>query len=734
MVATEPTSEHLHETFLRQGQVKHALKTAMACCLATALAFYFHLENALFAPLLTFILMTRGMPNPNLNWLLTLVAVGINTTVSALLLLAFEGAPYLYVALMLLWIFISLLFANWFPLPATLAVLVSAISIFVKLYGTVGETLAFYLGYGLNLLFAGLAVIIIHNLLWPLTAPKVFLQTLAEVYDNLEERCRQAATRIRSGEAPQVVVSAPEWAPFRPLRQALAPELRWSRDTSNPFARMILACRSLNLRLWFFNKSVAPMVPAIMPAEVHQPLADLLGRCAGYLHTLFEGAVHRQPVPPMDAALLEDLESTRWAAGPEPLSGDVLLTWRVLNLAVQDLQSVTVCHNALLASLRRGLMGGLSTLKTTTIGKPLIDENSLHASAKLVIMLLLLLLAEVEFSLPGGQHAVFATFGGQNVAFFATFFASTGNLGQQNKADLVGSAGLLAGFAYGVVAAFLTSHQPQFPLLLALVLLGEYLAALVFFTVPRYSIAGFQAGLALFFAYLATPGPEWGSFTLVWTRFAGLVVAGFTAIVIHAYLWPVLPMRQLRDLIAAALKDTAESLGQLFSVPRAAWKGTPKSLGETVRRARDLLDDARYLPGPDHADPAYQGILMNLQEIDANLEFVHFLIGLEKEHSLRVRLFQESGDYADQARKNLDHVTRQFQRDLNLAAGLEAIHWEPDVLGRWRRTLQEVEPSPESSLAAGRTAVIARCLDQIAQATERISAIVGEINIRNARS
>ena len=30
-------------------------------------------------------------------------------------------------------------------------------------------------------------------------------------------------------------------------------------------------------------------------------------------------------------------------------------------------------------------------------------------------------------------------------------------------------------------------------------------------------------------AYLATTGPEWGSFTTVWTRFAGLVVAGFTA-------------------------------------------------------------------------------------------------------------------------------------------------------------------------------------------------------------
>ena len=225
----------------------------------------------------------------------------------------------------------------------------------------------------------------------------------------------------------------PEWAPFRPLRQTLAPELRQSHDTSNPFARMILACRSLNLRLWFFNKSVAPMIPTIMPAEVHQPLANLLERCAGCLHTLFAGAVHRQPVPPTDAALLEDLDSAHWEAGPAPPSGDVLLTWRLLNLVVQDLQTVTFCHNTLITSLRRGVMGGLSTLKATTIGRRLIDANSLHASAKLVIMLLLLLVGEVEFSRPGGQHGFFATLGGSRSPFLRPFLRPPVTLGSKTR-------------------------------------------------------------------------------------------------------------------------------------------------------------------------------------------------------------------------------------------------------------------------------------------------------------
>lgn len=291
----------------------------------------------------------------------------------------------------------------------------------------------------------------------------------------------------------------------------------------------------------------------------------------------------------------------------------------------------------------------------------------------------------------------------------------------------------MGGFAYGVVAAFVTSRIPQFPLLLALLFLGEFLASLAFQKFPRYGVAGIQAGLALPFAYLATTGPEWGSFTAVRTRFAGLVVAGFTAVALHAYLWPALPMRQLRAAIATALRDTAVSLRQLFGAPRSTWEGAPPSLGDTVRRARDLLDDARYLPGPEHADPAYHGILSSLQEIDANLEYVHFLLGLEPEHALRERFFQVVADYAGQAQVNLGRVAQQFEPSPRRAARLEPVHWEPDATGRWERASGAVGPVPDGAIDPTRPAIIAHCLDQIARATERMSGIAREINLRNAR-
>ena len=728
MVSTAPPDERLYEASLRQGQVKHALKTALACCLATGLSYYFRLPSGQLAAVFVYVLMTMGLPSPRLNWLLAQVAVGISAVVSALLLVAFGAAPFLYLAVTLLWIFTCLLFTNWSSLPATLGAMVSALGIFVWFSGTVGATLSFYVTYWLNFLCAGFSVVVVHTLLWPLNTPQVFLQRLAEVYAHLEARCRQAAGRIRAGEPPAVEASPHEWAPFRSLRQFLAPELRRARDTSNPFARMILACRSLNLRLAFFDQAIAPVVLAALPAAARWPLMSLLDQCAGHLHTLLEGVLHRQPVPPLDADVLADVPSAvGYADRPPPAGGEVLLAQgvhqSVLQRAVQDLQTVTTCHNALLTSVRGGLASELVALRPVSTGAQLIDVNSVRAGTKLVLMLVLLLVEEGLLGLPGGSQ----------VAFFATFFASTANLGRQNKTDLVGLAGLLCGFAYGVVAAFLTSRVPQFPLLLALVFLGQFLACLAFQRFPRYGVAGIQAGLALPFAYLATTGPEWGSFAAVRTRFAGLVVAGFTAVAVHAYLWPVLPMRQLRASIAAALRDTATSLGRLFGNPRSTWDGAPPSLGDTVRRARDLLDDARYLPGPERADPAYHGILSGLQEIDANLEYVQFLLGLEPEHALRERFFQVVADYAGQAQGNLERVAQQFEPSPRRAARLEPVHWEPEVSGRWERASGAVGPVPDGAIDPARPAIIARCLDQIAWATERISGIAQEINLRNTR-
>jgi len=723
MASAAAQGERLYEASLRQGQVRHALKTALACSLAAALAFFFRMPSGELAPVFAYLLMTLGMPSPGMNALLTQLVLGISGVVSALILVAFAAAPLLHLVLTLMWIFVCVLFTNWVPLPATLGAMVSALGIFVFYQGGVGAALSFYVAYGVNFLIGGFSVMVVHTLLWELNTRKVFLQRVAAVYARLEHECRDAARRLRSGESAPVEASPAEWAPFRPLRQFLAPELRRVPDTANPFARMILACRSLNLRLWFFTRAIAQLAPPALPADVRLRMATLLDRCAGHLHALLDGILHRQEVPAIDTDLVEEADAVRREAGVQRSEGGMLLAHgidrAVLHRFIHGLETLTTSHNAVLATLRAGLAGELLTLQAFPTGRKLVDVDSVHAGIKLVLILVLLLGEEIGLGFPGGSQ----------VAFFATFFASTGNLGRQNKTDLVGLAGLLGGFGFGVLAAFLTSRVPEFPLMLVLVFLGEFVANLAFQRLPRYGAAGLQAGLALPFTYLATTGPEWGSFSTATTRFWGLVVAGFSAVVVHAYLWPVLPMRQLRASIAAALRDTAARLGHLFAA-RSTWEGSPPSLNDVVIRARDLLDDARYLPGPEHADPAYDAIVGCLQEIDANLEYVHFLVGLEKEHPLRQRFFDTVADYPEQASGNLERVARQFEQTAAAAASMTPVRWKPDVSARWEEAARDLRSVPDTESDPWRPMVIARCLDDIAQAIEKMSSIGGEINVR----
>jgi hypothetical protein len=721
MDSTAPLTGSRYEESLRQGQVKHGLKTALACCLATGLSYVFRLPSGQLAAVFVYLLMTMGMPSPRLNWLLAQIAIVISALVSALILVALGDVLLLYLAATLLWIFFCMLFSHWFALPATLGAMVSALGIFVFFDGTVGDALSFYVGYGANFLIGGFSVVVIDTLLWPFTTRKIFLRRLAEVYSHLERECRRAADALRSGEPPLAETSSEAWAPFRSLRGILAPELRRARDTSNPFARMILACRSLNLRLWFLNRDIVPMLTAATSVPTRQEAASALERGAGELHALLEGALQRRAVPPLDLDSLGKMNLPRVDAGQT----DALLSHGIhaalFHRLGQDLETATESHNALFASFRGGLAGELASLAPAAKVHLLLNVQSVRSAAKLDVILILLLLEESFLRFPGGTQ----------VAFFATFFASTGNLGRQNKTDLVGLAGLLGGFAYGVAAAFLTSRMPYFPLLLALVFLGEFVANIVYQRLPRFGAAGLQAGLAIPFAYLATTGPEWGSFATVRTRFAGLVVAGFTAVVVHAYLWPVLPVRELRASIAAALRATAVSLSQLFGPARAAWEGSPPSLATTVTRARDLIDDARFLPGSERADPAYDGVLRSLQEIDANLEYIHFLIGLEVDNPLRQRFFQVIDDYAEQAGGHLDTVARQFERTPRRAAAIDAVHWAPEASRRWESASGDIASLAIQGIDPWRPAVVARCLDHVARAVEKISAIAREIDLRS---
>src|SRR4029077_7260155 len=96
------------------------------------------------------------------------------------------------------------------------------------------------------------------------------------------------------------------------------------------------------------------------------------------------------------------------------------------------------------------------------------------------------------------------------------------------------------------------------------------------------------------------------------------------------------------------------------------------------------------------------------------------------------RFFEAVADYGVQARGNLERVAQQFQEAPRRAARLEPIRWEPDATGRWENAQQRAVTPPDGEVDPARPVVIARCLDSIAHATERLSGLAREINLRNS--
>ena len=239
---TAHTSSGAVRVFCAQGQVKHAL-AALACGLATALSYAFHLPSGQF--FVCILIMTLGMPPAPQRALL--LGIGIGGSVSAVILLRC-GAPS--------------------PLPGRdVAVDLHRLAVQQVVFpagdhgrhgvrhqhllffsGTVGDTLNFYVAYWLNWLVGAASVVVIDA--WcrsphersSLSGSPRSTPVGAGVPAGGRGFGRAAAAGTETGRGGRV-----------PALRATAPN-NPRAAARRPFARMILACRLLNLRLWFFSE------------------------------------------------------------------------------------------------------------------------------------------------------------------------------------------------------------------------------------------------------------------------------------------------------------------------------------------------------------------------------------------------------------------------------------------------------------------------------------------------
>ena len=609
---------------LRQGQVRHALKVALACCLATAITYFFHLRSEQLAPVFAFLLFTLGMPSPRMNWLLTQIAVTIGAIGSAIILVYFHKALLLYLALTLLWIFTCLLFSGWLPLPPPWPRMISAIGVFTFLEGNVGAALDFFVDYkaqfprrrhvrrrGPHVHLAAQHAKSLRPASGPSVRPsRTGMPRGQRLAPHGPDAAAARAVR-RMGPVPSVApIAGPRAVPrprhHEPLRR---PDHRLPSAESAP---LVLQPR--------FRPRARPMP---LTSETRTPT----GRPPRRLRRPTRSTRHAahsiiNKSPPVDRELARsdcDRSPTPPTRGADPLVAHNVHA-SILRLLGEDLQTATKFHNTLFANFGRGFNNELVNLWPGPNPAGLFDGQSVRTGVKLVLILALLMLEEGWLGLPGGTQ----------VAFFATFFASTANLGRQNKTDVVDVVGLLSRFHLRRHRR--VHHQPPaaFPAALGArvprpVPRRPRVSALADVQRRRFAggpgdsvhVPGHDRPRMGFVHHGAHPPRRPVGRRLHGRGRARLRLAG------------VADAPAPRTSIAAALRATAESLAELFDASRTTGSAPRRPCAKPSCAPATCLDDARYLPGPEHADLTYHGVLAALQEIDASLEYIQLLISLE---------------------------------------------------------------------------------------------------------
>jgi len=101
-------------------------------------------------------------------------------------------------------------------------------------------------------------------------------------------------------------------------------------------------------------------------------------------------------------------------------------------------------------------------------------------------------------------------------------------------------AGALLATAWSLAIFLVVGQLPYFPLLAALLFLGQFVAAYLTRTAGKYSYAGVQMGLVLPLVVVA-PRSEFGSITPAVQRLEGILL-GLAASIVVACLWPRFPL------------------------------------------------------------------------------------------------------------------------------------------------------------------------------------------------
>jgi len=623
----------LHE-HVEKFRVHLAVKATVAAVLSACIGIVFHLQYGYLSPLVTILVLIVFRGQTIKAGIPGMLGCLVSGSVSIIITIVLNDAPWAYVLCMLTWLFVWMALLTPLPMAHVLGGILSSMILFTVVLGT-APAADLLVGFWIQVFIGLAAAAVVDRVLWPSGTEDSLYETLAALFEAFAADLEALAT------APGATPKAE--------RTTMA-ELHHIAHLSNFFAgnrtrnaqaefEMNFRCRLVWDRLAGLRRFVRGREFHSLRNELADQLDGVVTDLASHYRELADAALHRRPTAHLAddrreriEGLIETIHDVRYR---EPNITDRTLAAATLG---QFLRHALIDH-ARLASAFNAMLDGRVMAKEGFAPSPAPMPNllarptatALRTSAKLVLIMLVLLVGVLYLDFPGSSL----------VAFYGITFGLTANLGQLYMKGKTGLLGIAGGLTYGVVGVLIVVQTPHFLVLMGVFALGVFLSAFLAAGDEKVAFMGLQAALITPYMFFIFEGPEW-TVTNGITRTCALAIAAAVAVVIQRVVWPVNPMVLFGSAVVEALSDIGEVWRQLWVRDRnggpdagVAARERTDSLILAFGESAELLKDSRYVVGSDHPlARTYMQLLRSMEEIFAEVQLLARLIELSKDNPL----------------------------------------------------------------------------------------------------
>ena len=657
--------------------MRHSFKICLASIICVIIAAFWHLQDSFFSVITVLLIMGLYANHAVVKGLERFVGSFIGVALGILFSdLSFELPPIFFISLTISLFVCMYFFAeNRFAYAAIQCAIMIAVTMI-----TAGELLKLDLGIPIHRVVGiGVGVIVawlILNFVWPPKTKEELDITLSDVFRECGELF-QGLKKLDPSSSKNVssALSVDTCTHLLTLITLSKNEQKNRAFPEDLYIKLVAYCNDVFLNIEFLRETLHKGQPFLIEEDISSKINAIFDSLSEHLQGLGEAIGQKRKVDTVNEELHQSIASleacyTTMRATKEMVDWqytDILAFGALISTfkgIANELEKMTVIYNKIQESelydklVHRKLPRRRDVEEKIQKEKFAIHIESVRQSVKCTLAVILVMFVCFYFNYPGVFPAVFT----------ALIITAQANLGQAHLKERLRFLGCLVGAIYGFLGLVIITQIPHFVIFLSVLFLGLFLAAYISTGSERVAYGGVQAGFVLPIMLMISDGPI-GSLDPAVYRLISIVMGGAISLLVLRFIWPVHPIKQLREKLSLAFIQSGvifETLVRLKSKNRKEIESLIVKLATVLPWTTSLLKDAHYVISiKDLHTEEFLGIIESLETIYTELTTLDENIYGDFDNSLVEAFLTSLAPYSEKITTCFNEVAFRLKSDKN---------------------------------------------------------------------